>query len=102
MKLYRFLAAVAGALAFTALAPSAVSAQPIEDPVVALRDLCDTHKGDFYVTPYNRARCQGARVGGRRGTTLELERDICVNELDGIFNAAPSTGRRNRVTWVCI
>jgi hypothetical protein len=102
MHITRLVAVAAGAFALSALVPAVAAAEPADGPVAELQQLCEAARGDFYITPYNRARCQFARVTGRHGTTLTAERSICTDVLSGTFTTASSPERPRRVTWACI
>ena len=102
MSIIRCVAVAAGALALAVLAPTTAAAETSDDPVAELRELCTAAGGDFFVTPYNRARCQNARVTGRRGTSLAAEQLICTDVLEGTFNWVSTPDRPKRVTWACI
>lgn len=93
---------LAAALAtFTLLAGGAMGAEAAGDPFVGMQvldELCEARGGTAYNTPYTIARCQEAR--SNKG--FELEQLVCEGLLDATFNSAPSTGRPNRTTWVCV
>jgi hypothetical protein len=91
----------ASLLALAALPAQAVSAQP--DHVGTLRSICEAQGGDFYVTPYNRARCQGTRPSDGADDGLRAAATICTMQLGGDFRAAPSYGTTDgTMTWICI
>jgi hypothetical protein len=81
-----------------ATAPAAGAAP--SDPTQQLQELCERRHGDFFVTPYQKARCQHAKPS-QRDRTFSTERKICEESLAGTFSVVSSFTRPNRVTWAC-
>jgi hypothetical protein len=85
-------AAAAAAVTVPAGAAGAESADPLEQ----LRILCTMKTGDFFVTPYQLARCQDTR--SNKG--FEQEHTLCA-ELGGDFVVSSEFSRNNRASWGC-
>jgi hypothetical protein len=85
--------AAAAAMATPAGGAGAESADALEQ----LRIICTMKTGDFFVTPYQLARCQDVR--SNKG--FELERALCT-ELGGVLNVSTEFSRNNRATWGCV
>jgi hypothetical protein len=67
------------------------------DALEQLRIICTMKTGDFFVTPYQLARCQDVR--SNKG--FASERALCT-ELGGSFNVSSEFSRNNRATWGCV
>jgi hypothetical protein len=67
------------------------------DALEQLRIICTMKTGDFFVTPYNLARCQDVR--SNKG--FEQERALCA-ELGGVLNVSTEFSRNNHATWACV
>jgi hypothetical protein len=102
MRTRRLLLTVitAGVLGAGGLATAPAVGAATSDPTQQLRELCEGRHGDFYVTPYQRARCQFAKPAGH-DRTFSTERQICEESLAGAFTVVSSTIKANRVTWAC-
>ena len=85
--------AVAAALATPAGGAGAESADALEQ----LRIICTMKTGDFFVTPYQLARCQDVR--SNKG--FEQERALC-GVLGGVLNVSTEFSRNNHATWGCV
>jgi hypothetical protein len=98
MSIPKFLAATAavGGLAFfTAGAAGASSTN--EDPLAALKELCEKRGGLPVKSPYSISRCQGARAN--KG--FEAERLICEGLGNAELVVSYSTTHMNRASWSC-
>lgn len=76
------------------------SAPSYASPEVGMQVLdmmCAEQGGKSFNTPFTISRCQEAR----RRPGFEIEELVCEGLLGGTFNAAPSTGKRHRTTWIC-
>jgi hypothetical protein len=82
------------------LATSPAAGAASSDLTQQLQELCERRHGDFFVTPYQRARCQFAKPAGR-DRTFSTERQICEDSLAGTFTVVSTTIKPNRVTWAC-
>lgn len=88
-------------LALVALAPG--MAQATADHSQTLRHICEAKGGDFYVTPFNRARCQNTRPSNGADDGLRAAKMICTMQMAGDFRAAPTFGTTDgTMTWICI
>ena len=82
--------------AASAIVPTAAAGAESGDPLDQLRVMCTMKTGDFFVTPYQLARCQNAR--SNKG--FDTERALC-DELGGDFVVSAEFSRNNRATWAC-
>ena len=87
---------VAAAAAASVLVPSAAARAESGDALDQLRVACTMKTGDFFVTPYQLARCQNTR--SNKG--FDTERALC-DELGGDFVVSTEFSRNNRATWAC-
>lgn len=102
MKTLIAVPALAGAIAASiAAAGGAGAAGPsFGSPEVGMQVLdlmCVEQGGQAFATPFTISRCQEAK----RRPGFEIEALVCEGLLGGTFKSAPSTGRRNRTTWIC-
>lgn len=98
MSIPKFLAATAavGGLAFfTAGAAGASSTN--QNPLDALKELCENRGGLPVNSPYAIARCQDARAN--KG--FEAERLTCEGLDNAKLVVTISTTRMNRASWAC-
>ena len=83
----------AAAVAIPAGGAGADSADALEQ----LRVMCTMKTGDFYVTPYQLARCQDTRAN--KG--FEQERALCT-QLGGVLDVSTEFSRNNHASWGCV
>jgi hypothetical protein len=90
-------AIAAGALTAVVTPGSAEAApSPAQE---TMRALCEASRGDFFITPYNLARCQNVRS---KTGDFPVERSVCEEQLMGEFVATPSfSGKPHRYSWGC-
>ena len=88
---------IAALAAATVIVPAgAARAGGSADPLDQLRIMCTMKTGDFYVTPFQLARCQDVR--SNKG--FETEHALC-DDLGGDFVVSSEFSRNNHATWGC-
>jgi hypothetical protein len=89
-------AIVAAAISSAVIVPAGAARAESSDAIEQLKIICTMKTGDFYVTPYQLARCQDTR--SNKG--FEQERALCA-ELGGSFVVSSEFSRNNHATWAC-
>ena len=84
------------AAAAAVIAPAGASRAESAGPLEQLRILCTMKTGDFFVTPFQLARCQDTR--SNKG--FEQEHTLCA-ELGGDFVVSTEFSRNNHASWGC-
>jgi hypothetical protein len=87
---------VAFAATAAVLVPTGAAKAESSEPLEQLRIMCTMKTGDFYVTPYQLARCQDVR--SNKGFSVESA--LCA-ELGGSFAVSSEFSRNNHATWGC-
>ena len=82
--------------AASVIVPTAAARAESGGPLDQLRVLCTMKTGDFFVTPYQLARCQNTR--SNKG--FDTEHALC-DQLGGDFVVSSEFSRNNRATWAC-
>lgn len=88
---------VAAAAAAAVIVPAGGARADSADALAQLRIMCEMKTGDFYVTPYQLARCQDVRAN--KG--FDLERSLCT-ALGGALNVSTEFSRNNHASWGCV
>jgi len=88
---------VALAAAAAVVSPAGGASAESADALEQLRIICTMKTGDFFVTPYQLARCQDVR--SNKG--FEQEHALCT-DLGGSFVVSSEFSRNNRATWGCV
>ena len=98
MSIPKFLVATAavGGLAFFAAGGASASSTD-QNPLDALKELCENRGGLPVNSPYAIARCQSARAN--KG--FEAERLICESLDNAELVVTSSTTHMNRASWAC-